>query len=110
MTGNTYGEYGYVDLHYQNLKIQAVDKETGEKKWLLNAVADIASGLFFWKENPENKKFRRGEFSKERTLYKGFASQWIEGLFDGLLHSVAKIDPSKVNLKSDKKKDAKQKK
>lgn len=104
MTGNTYGEYGYVDVHYNNLQIEAVDKDTGEKKWLLNVVTDIARGLLFWKENPDSKKFRRGDFSKERTLYKAFASQWIEGLFDGLVHSVSKIDPSKVTPKKDKKK------
>ena len=102
MNGNTFGEYGYVDVFYNNLQIEAVDKDTGEKKWLLNAVTDIARGLLFWKENPDSKKFRRGDFSKERTVYKGFASQWIEGLFDGLLHSVAKIDPSKVSLKREK--------
>ncbi len=102
MTGNKYSERGYVDFYYNNLNITAVDKDTGEKKWLLNAVADIARGVLFWKENPNSDKFRRGEISKDRTLYKGFAAQWIEGLFDGILNSVSKIDPSKVKLKQKK--------
>ena len=110
MNGNTYGENGYVDVYYKNLQIEAVDKDTGEKKWLLNVVTDLARGLLVWKENPDSKKFRRGDFMKERTLYKGFASQWIEGLFDGLVHSVSKIDPSKVVPKKDKKTDKKKKK
>lgn len=102
MTGNKYAERGYVDFYYSNLNIIAVDKDTGEKKWLLNAAADIARGVLFWKENPNSDKFRRGEISKERTLYKGFAAQWIEGLFDGILNSVSKIDPSKVKLNKKK--------
>lgn len=99
MTGNKYVETGYIDFYYTDLKITAVDNLSGEKKWLLNAVTDIARGLLFWKENPDSKKFRRGEFTEERTVYKGFPSQWIEGLMAGILSSVAKIDPSKVKLK-----------
>lgn len=95
MSGNKYSEQGYVDFYYNDLKIEAVDKETGEKKWLLNVATDLASGVLFWKKNPDNKNFRRGEFQKDRTVYKGFASQWIEGLFAGTLSSVSKIDPSK---------------
>ncbi|NEN24438.1 hypothetical protein G3O08_13080 [Cryomorpha ignava] len=102
MTGNKYAERGYVDFYYTNLNITAVDKQTGEKKWLMNVLADIASGVLFWKENPNSNKFRRGDISKERTLYKGFAAQWIEGLFDGILNSVSKVDPSKVKLKKKK--------
>lgn len=102
MTGNKYAESGYVDFYYTDLGITAVDKQSGEKKWFMNAVANIASGVLFWKQNPDSKKFRRGEISKERTLYKGFAAQWIEGLFDGILHSVSKIDPSKVKRKDKK--------
>lgn len=98
LIGNKFGEYGYVDFYYNDLKIEAVDKETGEKKWLLNVAADLARGILFWKKNPDNKNFRRGEFKKDRTVYKGFPSQWIEGLFDGILHSVSKIDPSKFQL------------
>lgn len=96
MKGNKYGEYGYVDFYYKDLKLQAVDKETGEKKWLLNVAADIARGLIFWKKNPDNRNFRRGKFQEDRTVYKGFPSQWIEGLFAGILDSVSKIDPTKV--------------
>lgn len=104
MNGNKYAERGYVDFYYTDLRIKAVDKQTGEKKWLLNVAADIARGVLFWKENPDNKKFRRGDIAKDRTLYKGFAAQWIEGLFDGILQSVSKVDPSKVNLTKDKEK------
>ena len=99
MNGNKYGEQGYVDFYYNDLDIKAVNKETGEKKWLLNVAADLASGVLFWKKNPDNKNFRRGEFQKSRTVYKGFPSQWIEGLFAGILDSVSKIDPVKFQQK-----------
>ncbi len=103
MSGNEFGQQGHVDFYYTNLKVDAVDKDSGEKKWLLNVVADLARGVLFWKANPNTEKFRRGEFSGKRTLYKAFASQWIDGLFDGIIQSVSKIDPDKVRLKKDKK-------
>ncbi len=103
MSGNKYSEHGFVDFYYHDLKIEAVNKETGETKWLLNVAADLARGVLFWKKNPENKNFRRGEFQKDRTVYKGFPSQWIEGLFAGILNSVSKIDPSKFQLDKKKK-------
>lgn len=98
LKGNNRGEYGYVDFYYNGLKLEAVDKETGQEKWLLNVVTDLARGVIFWKDNPE-KDFRRGTFQKDRTRYKGFPSQWIEGLFAGILESVSKIDPGKIKRK-----------
>lgn len=96
MNGNVFGETGYVDLFYSDLKIQAVDKDSGEKKWLKNIFTDLAKGFLIRKENEPGDKFKRGEFSKERTVEKGFPSQWVEGLFEGMLQSVAKVDPAKV--------------
>lgn len=99
MSGNKYGEYGHVDFYYTNLKLEAVNKETGDEKWLLNLAIDLARGVFFWKKNPENKNFRRGKFRLERTVYKGFPSQWVEGLTAGIIESISKIDPEKVQAK-----------
>ena len=96
MNGNQHGEGGHVDFHYEDLKLTAVDKETGEKKVLLNLVAELARGFLFWKDNPNNGKFRRGEFYLERDVRKAFPSQWVDGLLEGILQTVSKVDPAKV--------------
>lgn len=96
MEGNQHGEGGNVQFHYENLKLIAVDKRTGESKVLLNLVAELASGLLFWKSNPNNGEFRQGRFYLERDVRKAFPSQWVDGLFQGILETVSKIDPARV--------------
>lgn len=98
MNGNEHGEGGHVDFHYQDLKLAAIDKETGETKVLLNLVAELARGFLFWKDNPNNGKFRRGEFYLERDVRKAFPSQWVDGLLEGILQTVSKVDPTKVRF------------
>lgn len=43
-----------------------------------------------------NGKFRRGDFYLERDVRKGFPSQWVDGLLEGILQTVSKVDPAKV--------------
>ncbi len=98
LSGNKYASQGYMDLYYENLDLLAVKKKTGEKAWFKDLLADVLEKLVFWRYNPEGKNFRRGEINKERNDYKGFASQWIDAIIEGLIQSIAKIDPGKVNF------------
>lgn len=105
MKGNENGIGGNVDFRYRNLQIHMVDKETGEKKKFLNFLSDAAGGLLFWKNNPVNEKLRTGNFYVERDVRKGFISQWVDGIMQGVLVTVSKVDPGKIKnmKKSDKK-------
>ncbi|HKK38222.1 MAG TPA: hypothetical protein VJ949_02265, partial [Cryomorphaceae bacterium] len=101
MEGNNQVNTGVVTFLYDSLSIKAVDKETGEKKVVLNALADVLGALVFWKNNPKDGNVRKGNFSIERDVRKAFPSQWIDGLLAGVIESVAKIDPNKIR-KNDK--------
>jgi len=96
MQGNENGIGGTVDFRYQNLQIHMVDKETGKKKELLNFLSDAAGGLLFWKNNPANENLRTGNFYVERDVRKGFISQWVDGIMQGVLVTVSKVDPIKI--------------
>jgi len=106
MNGNENGIGGNVDFRYNNLQIHMVDKETGEKKEFLNFLSDAAGGLIFWKNNPVNENLRTGNFYVERDVRKGFISQWVDGIMQGILVTVSKVDPGKIkNMKKSEKKD-----
>lgn len=100
MTGNTYGVAGFVDFFYDDLEIHAIDKDTGEDKKFVNFISNVVGGLVFWHENPSKDQFRRGSFTVERDVRKGFISQWTDGLLKGIMNSVSKVDPSKVKATS----------
>ena len=112
MNGNENGIGGTVDFRYSNLQIHMVDKETGKDKELLNFISDAAGGLIFWKNNPTNEKLRTGDFYVQRDVRKGFISQWVDGIMQGILITVSKVDPGKIkNIKNtDNKKKNKNKK
>lgn len=99
MEGNNQVSSGQVTFLYDNLGITAVDKETGRKKVVLNALADVLGALVFWKQNPNDGNMRVGDFSLERDVRKAFPSQWIDGLLAGIIESVAKINPTKIREK-----------
>jgi len=100
MDGSTYGSKGQVTFLYDNLSINAVDKETGKKKVVLNTLADVLGSLVFWKQNPREGKVRQGNYEIERDVRKAFPSQWIDGLLEGIIDTVAKIDPAKIRKMS----------
>jgi hypothetical protein len=100
MTGNTYGVMGFVDFFYEDLEIHAIDKDTGEDKKLVNFISNVVGGLVFWHENPSKQQFRRGSFIVERDVRKGFISQWTDGLLNGIMNTVSKIDPNKIKSTS----------
>jgi len=104
MQGNENGIGGTVDFRYQDLQIHMVDMKTGEKKEFLNFLSDAAGGLLFWKNNPVNENLRTGNFYVERDVRKGFISQWVDGIMQGVLVTVSKVDPGKVkSMKSESK-------
>ncbi len=105
MNGNTYGVSGTVDMEYSNLSLNLVDKDTHEKKKFLSKVADLLSGLIFWKENPDNNQFRTGIIEMERDARKGFVAQWVDGLLDGIIHSILRIDKEKIEKAQQKRKE-----
>ena len=104
MEGNNQINEGTVSFLYDNLSIVAVHKETGKKKVVLNVLTDVLGALVFWKQNPTNGNTRIGEFSVERDPRRAFPSQWIQGLMSGLLETVAKVDPMKINRNHHKEK------
>lgn len=96
MNGNDYGVSGDVEMRYENLKLDVVDKETREKKKFLSKLADLLGGLVFWKENPDKSELRIGIIKLERDVRKGFAAQWVDGLLDGVISTILRIDPEKL--------------
>lgn len=100
MTGNTYGVNGFVDFYYNSLEIHAIDKETGKDKKMINFISNVVGGLVFWHENPSKDHFRRGSFYVDRDVRKGFISQWTDGLLHGIMNTVSKVDPNKVERTS----------
>lgn len=96
MIGNKYSCSGELIFEYRDLSIAAVDKETGEDKKMLNALATVLGGLVFWKDNPAHEEYRKGTFFVERDVRKAFMAQWFEGLEAGIINVVAKIDPIKA--------------
>ncbi|MCA1763185.1 MAG: hypothetical protein ABR574_06550 [Cryomorphaceae bacterium] len=105
MNGNTYGVSGTVDMEYSNLSLNLVDKETHEKRKFLSKVADLLGGLIFWKENPDNNEFRTGVIEMERDARKGFVAQWVDGLLDGMINSILRIDREKIEKAQEKRKE-----
>jgi hypothetical protein len=108
--GNEDGIGGTVDFRYENLQIHLVNKETGKDKELLNFLSDAAGGLVFWKNNPTKEKLRTGEFYVERDVRKGFISQWVDGIMQGVLVTVSKVDPMKIKSMGHKEKHKKHEK
>jgi hypothetical protein len=102
MTGNKYASKGKVLFEYTDLSIAAVDKETGKEKRILNMLADVLGSMVLWKENPANGTYRNGTFSVMRDARKAFLAQWVEGLEEGIIDVVAKIDPLKSRDKTEK--------
>ena len=96
MSGDHNGISGQVECRYHGLKIHLVDKETDEEKVLLNFLSDSAGRLFFYRENPHKGKLRKGRFYVERDVRKGFISQWVEGLMQGIVNNITKKE---INLK-----------
>lgn len=96
MNGNDFGVSGDVEMRYQNLKLDVVDKETREKKKFLSKLADLLGGLIFWKENPDKSELRIGIIELERDVRKGFVAQWVDGLLDGVISTILRIDPEKL--------------
>lgn len=107
MTGNKYASEGKVLFEYTDLSIAAVDKETGKEKKILNMLADVLGSMVFWKENPANGNYRNGTFSVKRDVRKAFLAQWVGGLEAGVVNMVAKIDPLKSRVRSERNKDEK---
>jgi hypothetical protein len=105
MTGNEKLASGSLIFEYENLSVDAVDKETGKKKVALNALADVLGSLVFWKENPAHNDYRTGEFEVERDVRQAFIAQWFDGLQAGVVNVVAKIDPLKARDNKEEKKE-----
>ncbi len=107
MKGNHNGIFGEVEFLYHDLRIHIVDKDTDEDKVFLNILSDSAGDLFFYRENPHKNKLRLGRFNVERDVRKGFISQWVDGMMQGIVNSITKKE---VDLKLSQEKNSKQKK
>lgn len=101
MHGDHNGIAGEVEFRYHDLRIHMVDKETDEDKVILNILSDSAGKLFFYRENPHKDKLRPGKFYVERDVRKGFISQWVDGLMQGIVNSISKreVDLKEVGKK-----------
>ncbi len=104
VSGNKYGTTGYSDFYYQDLEIKALNQETGKYKVGLNTLSNVLGGLVFWKSNPAHDQYRRGNFQMQRDGRKGFVSQWIDSILEGIIATVSKVDPVIVRGNKKKKK------
>lgn len=90
MKGDHNGISGEVEFRYHDLRIHLVDKDTDKEKVVLNILSDSAGDFLFYRENPYRDKLRVGKFYVERDVRKGFISQWVEGLIQGIANTVSK--------------------
>ena len=97
LRGNKDTTYGDVDFRYSNLEVALVDKETGaDKGGLVNFFTDAFGGLVYHKNNPSDKfGLHIGQAAVTNKPYKAFIGHWIEGLLDGLIHSVLRTKTHK---------------
>ncbi len=97
MKGNKDTTYGFVDFHYSNLEVELIKKETGDDMGgLVNFFTTALGGMFYHKDNPSGKYgYHRGVVGVQNKPYKAFVGHWVEGLLDGLLHSVLRSKTKK---------------
>ena len=96
MKGNTFGVSGAVEMYYNDLELKIVDKNTKVEKKFLSKMAELFGGLIFWKDNPDKNQFRKGTIENERDERKGFVAQWVDGLLDGIINTILRINPEKL--------------
>ena len=89
--------FGDVDFRYSNLEVALVDKQTGEEKsGMINFFTNAFGGLVYHKNNPSDKfGLHIGEAGVVNKPYKAFVGHWIDGLLDGLIHSVLRTKTHK---------------
>ena len=90
MKGNHNGIRGEVEFRYHDLKVHLVDKDTDKDKVILNILSDSAGNLVFYRNNPQKDQLRIGKFYVERDVRKGFISQWVDGMLQGVANSITK--------------------
>lgn len=97
LSGDKDTTYGFVDFHYSNLEVELIKKETGDDMGgLVNFFTTALGGMFYHKDNPSGKYgYHRGIVGVQNKPYKAFVGHWIEGLLDGLLHSVLRSKTKK---------------
>lgn len=89
--------FGFVDFHYSNLEVQLIDRNTGDYMGgLINFFTASFGGMFYHKNNPSGKYgYHRGIVRVQNNPYKAFVGHWVEGLLDGLMHSVLRSKTKK---------------
>lgn len=101
LTGDADGQAGYVDLFYRNLDLKWLQPSDGKGKWF-GRIANSIGGLFYRRHNPERTVHKRGEIAAERDHRKDFTAQWIDGLAEGMINTLSKVDSYKAKKTREK--------
>ncbi len=91
---------GELIFHYEDLHIVLAEERREESSIFYRYLVEGIGKLFYRKENPDKQDSRSAEFSVERDVRKEFIGQWIDGLTEGMLITVSKIDAFAVKQKS----------
>jgi hypothetical protein len=95
MRGDAQGGRGFVDFYYHNLHLEMLQRNTRRERWI-GRLADQFGGWVYRRHNPERTVYKRGEFAIERDVFKDFTGLWIDGLLEGMLETLSKIDTHKA--------------
>lgn len=83
---------GELIFHYEDLAIALAEDRREESSIFYRYLVEGVGKLFYRRDNPEKRDSRSAEFSVERDVRKDFVGQWIDGLTEGMLITVSKID------------------
>lgn len=101
MEGNEDEGAGEVDFRYRNLRLEYPESMQEEKSKFKQFLVEATATLFYRKQNPDKQESVLGTFYVERDPQKDFTGQWLDGLTEGMLQTVSKIDPKKARARRD---------
>lgn len=99
MEGNDDEGAGEVDFHYRNLHLEYPEDMQEERSKFKEFLVEAAATLFYRKDNPDKNTSTLGEFHVVRDKQKDFIGQWLDGLTEGMLHTVSKVNPGKARAR-----------
>lgn len=95
LAGDDQAEQGYIDLFYTDLNLKWLQPNDEKGKWF-GRIANSIGGLFYRKRNPEYVVHKRGEIDIARNNRKDFTAQWIDGLAEGMMNTLSKVDTQRA--------------
>lgn len=101
MHGDKHRTEGDMDFRYRNLSVNLSEKEGRNPSKLRDFFTKKIGSLFYRDEITSEKGGEAITFEMERDVRKDFTGQWLDGILQGSLETVVKVDNGKVeNVRS----------